>query len=416
MYSEEETELRDVIMQNLENCGLLNKIKAELRAGVFLALEEDGNFKSKIPLFNPKFDEFINTSEGKLTVSLVRDFLEYYSLNFTLSVFEPEVSSSFISRSELCDQFKMNKNNGPLLLELLKDALKSRNENSMNKSLDELNFSQKAEKSNLSEKMSDTTFVLEDINFENTDQIKKITHSDSGNDSLIKSPKVDLKDSTKDCFSTTDILSLKKGRTKNVSEKTLTSIFEEKSDSSEKDDNSIFKEAANVPDDPFFDDPLPSEKPSIYTFPESSAKKSENVLSSKNQGDLNESKKSSLTSLKDLPSLAANEWTFSRNDKNTLPSLDSLKSISSSEASNEEIINLDQKETFRKKDSVNAESNEESSEKQNSDSIEEEIEEDSSANLDELYNSLSLADDETTDHTVSQVSTVEGVDHVEPCK
>ena len=37
---EEDTELRDLVTQSLENNGLLGKIQAELRAGVFLALED----------------------------------------------------------------------------------------------------------------------------------------------------------------------------------------------------------------------------------------------------------------------------------------------------------------------------------------------------------------------------------------
>ena len=37
---DEDTELRDLVTQTLENNGLLGKIQAQLRAGVFLALEE----------------------------------------------------------------------------------------------------------------------------------------------------------------------------------------------------------------------------------------------------------------------------------------------------------------------------------------------------------------------------------------
>ncbi|XP_072907857.1 centrosomal protein 43 isoform X4 [Hemitrygon akajei] len=40
MSAEEDTELRDLLVQTLENSGVLNKLKAELRAAVFLALEE----------------------------------------------------------------------------------------------------------------------------------------------------------------------------------------------------------------------------------------------------------------------------------------------------------------------------------------------------------------------------------------
>lgn len=417
MYSEEETELRDLIMQNLENCGFLNKIKAEIRAGVFLALEEDGNLKTKIPILNQKFDDFINTAEGKLTVSLIREFLVYYSLNFTLSIFDPEVASpSYISRSELCDQLNVKTLNEeePLLVTLLKGIFEVQNLSSSNKSSEDFNSSYKPSKSPL----TDTTFSKDPVENllkqENDDDKKKMAQSYLESNSTANS-----KNDLKDTFNASNILSTKDWETSKVSDVTFTDIFKEKDAQAAKNTkSSIFKEPTNLPyKDPFFDDPIPTEKTSYFSFSETSKEKPENVLPSNSEKDVGDAKKSSLTSLKDLPSLTANhEWTFSR-DKNTLPNLDSLKSISSSEASNEEIINLDPKDIFEKKDSDVAESNEESSEKQISESTEEEIEEDFSANIDDLYNnSLSLAEDETTDQTVSQVSVVEGVDHVEPCK
>lgn len=124
MYADGETELRDLIIQNLETSGFLNKIKAELRAGVFIAFEEEGSLRTKNPLFNKKFDEFIDTSNGKLVVSLVREFLEYFNLNFTLSVFDPETSTSppCLNRTDLCDKLNLQSSelNGPVLSALLK--------------------------------------------------------------------------------------------------------------------------------------------------------------------------------------------------------------------------------------------------------------------------------------------------------
>ncbi|GIY19488.1 centrosomal protein 43 [Caerostris extrusa] len=124
MYAEGETELRDLIVQNLESCGFLNKIKAEMRAGVFLAFEEEGSLRKKIPIFNKKFDDFIDTTEGKVVVSIVREFLEYFNLNFSLSVFDPEIASSSpcFSRSDLCKELNISNSDfdGPVLSALLK--------------------------------------------------------------------------------------------------------------------------------------------------------------------------------------------------------------------------------------------------------------------------------------------------------
>ncbi|XP_058591873.1 centrosomal protein 43 isoform X4 [Neofelis nebulosa] len=47
---EEDTELRDLLVQTLENSGVLNRIKAELRAAVFLALEEQEKVEGALDL------------------------------------------------------------------------------------------------------------------------------------------------------------------------------------------------------------------------------------------------------------------------------------------------------------------------------------------------------------------------------
>ncbi|XP_052442344.1 centrosomal protein 43 isoform X10 [Carassius gibelio] len=61
--TEEDTELRDLLIQNLENSGVLNKIKAELRAAVFLALEEQDKVANKTPLVNENLKKSLNTKD-----------------------------------------------------------------------------------------------------------------------------------------------------------------------------------------------------------------------------------------------------------------------------------------------------------------------------------------------------------------
>uniref|UniRef100_A0A994J523 FGFR1 oncogene partner n=1 Tax=Homo sapiens TaxID=9606 RepID=A0A994J523_HUMAN len=50
VVAEEDTELRDLLVQTLENSGVLNRIKAELRAAVFLALEEQEKVEGALDL------------------------------------------------------------------------------------------------------------------------------------------------------------------------------------------------------------------------------------------------------------------------------------------------------------------------------------------------------------------------------
>eukprot|EP00112_Aurelia_sp_Birch-Aquarium-sp1_P026751 Seg97.14 transcript_id=Seg97.14/GoldUCD/mRNA.D3Y31 product="FGFR1 oncogene partner" protein_id=Seg97.14/GoldUCD/D3Y31 len=123
MSVEEDTELRDLVAQALETNGVLNKIRAELRASVFLALEEQDSLKVNSNMVNHKLKKFLSTKEGVLVASLVQDFLNCFHLDFTMAVFGPELShgGKFDSRDELMRSLGLTSEakDNPLLLELL---------------------------------------------------------------------------------------------------------------------------------------------------------------------------------------------------------------------------------------------------------------------------------------------------------
>lgn len=85
MAQSEDTELRDLVIEALEKNGSLAKIRALLRANVFLAFEEDCDIKQ-----NPSLDNIFNLPEGKLALSIVHEFLEYCNLKNTLFVYMSE--------------------------------------------------------------------------------------------------------------------------------------------------------------------------------------------------------------------------------------------------------------------------------------------------------------------------------------
>ncbi|XP_011891959.1 PREDICTED: FGFR1 oncogene partner isoform X4 [Cercocebus atys] len=101
VVAEEDTELRDLLVQTLENSGVLNRIKAELRAAVFLALEEQEKVENKTPLVNESLKKFLNTKDGRLVASLVAEFLQFFNLDFTLAVFQPETSTGALDLSDV---------------------------------------------------------------------------------------------------------------------------------------------------------------------------------------------------------------------------------------------------------------------------------------------------------------------------
>uniref|UniRef100_F6ZZJ9 Centrosomal protein 43 n=1 Tax=Monodelphis domestica TaxID=13616 RepID=F6ZZJ9_MONDO len=83
----------DLLVQTLENSGVLNGIKAELRAAVFLALEEQEKVENKTPLVNESLKKVLNAKDGRLVASLVAEFLQFFNLDFTLAIFQPETST-----------------------------------------------------------------------------------------------------------------------------------------------------------------------------------------------------------------------------------------------------------------------------------------------------------------------------------
>ncbi|XP_043925378.1 centrosomal protein 43 isoform X7 [Protopterus annectens] len=124
--TEEDTELRDLLVQTLENNGVLNKIKAELRAAVFLALEEQEKVQNKTPLVNEQLKRFLNTKDGSLASSLIVEFLQFFNLDFTLAVYQPETNtvSRLEDRKILARDLRIFETEGskgaPLLVELIK--------------------------------------------------------------------------------------------------------------------------------------------------------------------------------------------------------------------------------------------------------------------------------------------------------
>ncbi|KAL6447421.1 hypothetical protein ACFW04_001552 [Cataglyphis niger] len=143
---EEDTELRDLVVQTLENNGVLAKIRAELRASVFLALEEQDSVMNPEPLLNKTVKQYLSNSEGKLLFSLVREFLEYFGLDYTISVYDPETylgkEYNYAGRNKLCEELGIESTE-PLLGEILKNsingAFNSSQKNKSSKKHDETN-------------------------------------------------------------------------------------------------------------------------------------------------------------------------------------------------------------------------------------------------------------------------------------
>lgn len=127
MSAEEDTELRDLVAKTLENNGVLAKIRAELRASVFLALEEQET--KSAPFENRALKEYLKSPQAALGLCIVREFLEYLELDFTLSVYNTETSHGkgyeYSGRNKLVKDLKiqnLNDKKGPILSHILQIA------------------------------------------------------------------------------------------------------------------------------------------------------------------------------------------------------------------------------------------------------------------------------------------------------
>ncbi|KAM4522334.1 centrosomal protein 43 isoform 5-T5 [Odontesthes bonariensis] len=124
--ADDDTELRDLLIQNLENSGVLNKLKAEMRAAVFLAMEDQDRLENKTPLINQNLRRCLDSRDGRLVASLIVDFLQVFNLDFSLAVFQPEINSlnGMDGRDLVCRELGLSPSdlnqNSPLLLELVR--------------------------------------------------------------------------------------------------------------------------------------------------------------------------------------------------------------------------------------------------------------------------------------------------------
>ena len=124
--------LKQIVSQTLEAKGVLGTIRAQLRAAVFTALD-DQEKKVGVHLENPRVAAMNNSPQGRLLNALLHEYFEFYDLDNTLSVFMPETNVSaqaYIGRAELAKRLGIEsrqeaKQETPLLLELLSDRLKA---------------------------------------------------------------------------------------------------------------------------------------------------------------------------------------------------------------------------------------------------------------------------------------------------
>lgn len=125
-------ELKNLVLQTLEAKGVLGPIRAKLRTCVFKVVEqEDANLKGMGNyLENPQAARLAENEDGLICAELIRDFLEFYKMQYTLQIFPPECNLPAKSnvKEKLPQMLGLNKDRTPLLAQLVQMA-KSRLKN-----------------------------------------------------------------------------------------------------------------------------------------------------------------------------------------------------------------------------------------------------------------------------------------------
>lgn len=79
-----------------------------------------------MPLLNKTVKQYLDSSEGRLLFSLVREFLEYFGLQYTINVYDPETycgkEYNYVGRNKLCEELGINTTE-PLLGEILRNSI-----------------------------------------------------------------------------------------------------------------------------------------------------------------------------------------------------------------------------------------------------------------------------------------------------
>ncbi|CAI2378610.1 unnamed protein product [Moneuplotes crassus] len=120
-------ELKNLVIQTLETNGILGEIRAKLRSSVFKVIDSnDPAHKEKAMHWeNSLAQKVLETTESALAADLIREYLEFYRLDYTLSIMIPEANlkQDPLDREQLVRKAEVDQatDKEPLLVQILKE-------------------------------------------------------------------------------------------------------------------------------------------------------------------------------------------------------------------------------------------------------------------------------------------------------
>ena len=89
-------DLKNIVIQNLEQEGTLGSLRAQLRSQVFKAIEDYSDPKAdpaqEKKMANKAAGAIHEDEDSKLIALMIREYLEHYKMDYTLSVYLPEIA------------------------------------------------------------------------------------------------------------------------------------------------------------------------------------------------------------------------------------------------------------------------------------------------------------------------------------
>ena len=141
-------EAKDIIMKELERKGVINYMRAKIKKSIIDVIShQKESFKQKLDFdFMTPLHRLNKPKEIVLVCQLIKEFLKFYELEYTLPIFENESNvKEDIKRETLLKELKLDEkkdSSKPVLLLLLQDKLnnnENRN-NPINKNIDRYDF------------------------------------------------------------------------------------------------------------------------------------------------------------------------------------------------------------------------------------------------------------------------------------
>ena len=107
--------MKNLIIQSLETKGVLGQIRAQLRSSVFKIVDEQDqqfNFGCGLKWENPTLYKILETRIGTLLAEIIRDFMEYFRMDYSLSIFIPEcgISPERLKKEEILGKIGLGEN------------------------------------------------------------------------------------------------------------------------------------------------------------------------------------------------------------------------------------------------------------------------------------------------------------------